>query len=104
MTMDEEYQRFTYDGKDLVVCKGQYADGNMAVLVREQWSRDPVAVISINLPKDENPELEVGEFWGKDYSENETLFKVLVGLGIIRGTGKWTDLSAFASVESWVLS
>jgi hypothetical protein len=104
VSTDVEHQRFTYDGKDFVVCKGRYPDGSLAVLVREQWSRDPYAILSINLPADENPELEDGEFWGKDYSENETLFKILVGLGIIRGTGKWTDLSPFASVESWVLS
>ena len=104
MTMDEEYQRFTWDGKDLVVCKGKYPDGSMAVLVREQWSKDPYAILSVNLPKEDTPELEDGEFWGKDYSENETLFKVLVGLGVFRNTGKWTDLSPYASIESWVLS
>ncbi len=104
MTMDVEHQRVTYDNKDLVVCKGKYTDGNLAVMVRDQWSHDPHAVLSINLPSGEHPELEEHEFWGKDYSENEELFKALVGLGIIRATGKWTDLSPFVSVSSWELA
>lgn len=103
MTLDMEYQRFTYDNQDLILCKGTYADGSLAVMVREQWSKDPYAVVSINLTGGDHPELDEGEFWGKDYSENEELFRALVGLGIIRSTGKWTDLSPFVSVESWVL-
>ena len=94
----------TYDGQELVVCKTEYNDGRLAVIVRDAMSFEPVAALSVAVYDDPEAELPEGEFWLKTYSENEEITRVLMELGIIELTGAQYQLSPWAVAYAAKLS
>lgn len=94
----------TYNGQELVLCKTEYQDGRLAVIVRDAMSFEPYAALSVAVYDDPEAELPEGEFWLKTYSENEEITKVLTGLGLIEMTGREYQLSPWAVAYSARLS
>ena len=83
-----KHTSFTYNGQELVLCKTEYQDGRLAVIVRDAMSFEPYAALSVAVYDDPEADLPDGEFWLKTYSENEEITGVLEQLGLIERTGR----------------
>jgi hypothetical protein len=102
MFEEKEHGRFTYSGREYRISYLVRPDETIQVMLRDGVSGQPEANLSIVVIGDAEPappQLAPGEFWLKDYSENETIAKVMLSLGIIETTGKLLDLN-YVSVPS----
>jgi hypothetical protein len=60
--------------------EGQYSNGRIALELVDAKTGEPVAVATVNIPKED---IEEGEVIIKDYSENEGIYQVLLDAKII---------------------
>lgn len=73
----------------LSVESGQYLYGDgLAVQLFDAVTRDPWAVVSINIP---SLSLPSSEFVFKTYSENEGLLQLMLAAGFVELTGKTSE-------------
>ena len=102
MFEEKEHGRFTYNGREYAIGYLVRVDGTIQVMLRDAISGEPEANLSIVVIGDAEPappKLDQGEFWLKNYSENEDIVRVMLSLGVIETTGKLLDLS-YVSVPS----
>ncbi len=81
------------------VRQATYSNGRTALLLEDAKTGESVAVATVNLPHEN---LEPGQVFIKDYSENHGMLEALEKAGIVKATGE-TVHSGFAPVPKAIL-
>lgn len=79
--------KFEFYGEEveLIPSFGQYGNGRLAITFEDYNTGEPFGTATINLPEQH---LNDGEFFIKDWSENEALAQALIKQGWIKSTGR----------------
>lgn len=81
------------------IVKTKYRDGNLAILLIAQEDQEPIAVLSINLPKKASM-LGADEVFVKAWSENEQIAPLVLLTGLFEDTGKRVP-TGFVEAQVW---
>jgi len=92
------------DTYDLVVYKGEYQNGGIAIDIRclENGYEEPYAVLSVNLPEVSHA-LDKNEFFVKLWSENNHLHKPMIESGLFIDTGRFA-VGGYVDAPIWKLA
>lgn len=77
----EKIAEFEYDGQKLDVLRGQYTRGSGTAVIVQTKDGEPYATLSVMLQDVAVP--PAGQFYLKDWSENERIAKAFVESGLV---------------------
>ena len=80
--------------------RGEYAYGGTAIMAQDE-NGEPAFVLSVFLEGYREP--EAGEFWAKDWSENEGIVEELERRGIIEKVGR-SAITGFVTAQLYRLT
>lgn len=84
--MPQDYPEVQFRNWRCRVEEGRYANGRIALQLRDAEDGSSIATASVNLPDEP---LGDGEVFVKSYSENEGMLQALESAGIVQRTGEW---------------
>lgn len=87
-------------GDGLLVEKGMYRDGSIALGIIDDQTGEPICTLTVNM--DTGP-LPKGHFLVKTWSENESTARSLLEQGIFKDTGERVS-NGYVDAQIWKLS
>ena len=100
--MNNQIGEVVIKGEPMAIVKGRYSNSRIAY--QAICSNGEVFMkITVNLPEEDNAQLEDGEFFVKTWSENEPYIDTILKSGLFIDTGKRVE-TGFVTASVWKLA